>query len=130
MSDEVKTKVCSKCKVVKVVAEFSKDKNRKDGFKYECKRCCAERSRKYHRENIDKMTGKGRKYRKENPEKESERHRKYRKENQEKINMVYRKYYQKHNEKMIERSRKDKQTAAEYNLFLKHLEQEEKEQQQ
>ena len=38
MSDK-KTKVCSKCKVVKSVDEYNKDKSKKNGIKSQCKEC-------------------------------------------------------------------------------------------
>ena len=38
MSDK-KTKVCSKCKVVKSVDEYNKDKSKKNGTKSQCKEC-------------------------------------------------------------------------------------------
>lgn len=36
---DVKTKICTKCKIEKPLEEFHKDKNTKDGKSYKCKKC-------------------------------------------------------------------------------------------
>ena len=79
----MKTKKCSKCKEVKAVDEFQKNKSSKDGLRSQCKVCTSERSRKYYEENREAEREKNRKYHEENREAERERHRKYEKENRE-----------------------------------------------
>lgn len=43
------TKKCCKCKVVKDLNEFSKDKYRKDGYRSNCRQCCVINSQKYRK---------------------------------------------------------------------------------
>ena len=33
-------KNCTKCKTIKVISEFNKDKKTKDGYNYSCRECC------------------------------------------------------------------------------------------
>ena len=65
----METKRCTKCKEVKPVAEFSKDKSKKDGFHNACKTCSKEKNRKWHQENTEKVREKCRKWHQENTEK-------------------------------------------------------------
>ncbi len=134
MSDEVKTKVCSKCKVEKLVGEFYKQKATKDGFGSYCKICNAEITRKWQQANPEKMRKAVKKWQKSNPEKAKESARKYREANPERVNEAYLKWQKANSEKEAERHRKKAiiryYVNSEYNLFLKHLEQEEKEQHQ
>ena len=39
MSEQIKTKRCSKCKQIKSISEFSKNHTRKDGHQYVCRQC-------------------------------------------------------------------------------------------
>ena len=48
-------KTCSKCKVFKSFGEFSKDKQKKDGFQYNCKSCKGFRDREWYAANTDKL---------------------------------------------------------------------------
>ena len=70
-------KTCPKCKERKPHSEFCKNKNKKDGLQYKCKKC-------------------QKKYRKENTEKERQRHKQYRKENPEKVKQYYKQYNEKY----------------------------------
>lgn len=64
----MKTKVCSKCNIEKSVEEFGKFKSSKDGLLYSCKKCNNERSKKYRKENPEKILEQQRKWRSKNPE--------------------------------------------------------------
>lgn len=57
-------KKCSKCKVDRPLAEFSKNKNLPDGLQYNCKPC----NRKYVEENQNKISKQRRDYRLKNKE--------------------------------------------------------------
>jgi len=48
---EVKTKICSKCKILKEVFEFNKHKNKRGGLDSWCKLCCEE----YREKNKEKI---------------------------------------------------------------------------
>lgn len=82
------TKICNKCKVEKDVCNFSKDKNRKDGYYIQCKECRKltyqknseyrkEKSKQYYYDNKDKNYNKilerNRIWRKNNPNYTTER---------------------------------------------------------
>lgn len=45
----MKEKKCNKCKKVKLLSEFYKDKGNRDGLRSDCKECSNERVKKYHR---------------------------------------------------------------------------------
>ncbi len=61
-------KKCQKCKTVKSVVDFSKNKSKKDGLTDWCKVCSKEYSEEYRRKNKDKLAIKGKKWRVENRE--------------------------------------------------------------
>jgi 5-methylcytosine-specific restriction endonuclease McrA len=105
----MKTKQCSKCKGVKTVDCFGKQKDKKDGLRSHCKSCRSESSRKYRENNPEKVSESCRKYREKNREKVAEGGRKYYDKNREKISEGRRKQYDKNREKEAELSRKWKQ---------------------
>jgi hypothetical protein len=49
------TKICSKCNQEKILLDFVKDKTRKDGFSYICKKCLSIKFTIYRRLNIEKI---------------------------------------------------------------------------
>jgi hypothetical protein len=61
-------KVCIKCKESKALSEFSKDKSRKSGLRYECKDCAKEYIVKWRKINLEY----GANWRKSNPERVKE----------------------------------------------------------
>lgn len=78
-------KKCSKCKEVKELSGFTKDKSKKDGLDIECKECKSEASRKYYSENRNKRLEDAKKYRLENSNRAKEYARRYRFENRDKV---------------------------------------------
>lgn len=50
----MKTKVCSKCKIIKHIDNFSKHKNAKDKLQSNCKQCIAETSKQWKINNPEK----------------------------------------------------------------------------
>jgi hypothetical protein len=50
----MKTKICSKCEVGKLICEFNVRKSSKDGYRNYCKICHLEYSKKYVNENYEK----------------------------------------------------------------------------
>ena len=65
MNTSVESKVCSKCKEVKLLEEFYKSKDSKDGHQYKCKTC----ERKYYQADIEKKKEYSARYRADNSEK-------------------------------------------------------------
>jgi hypothetical protein len=51
-------KVCSKCGVEKDLSKFSKDKRRKDGYRYGCKECDSKSVKKYRKTNVEQINKK------------------------------------------------------------------------
>ena len=49
--DEIKTKKCSKCKIIKPVSEFFVLNRAADKLNYQCKDCCGETRRRFLDEN-------------------------------------------------------------------------------
>jgi len=47
----MKTKICTKCRSLKNINEFHKDKNRKDGFSLWCKKCANKSAMKWEKQN-------------------------------------------------------------------------------
>lgn len=90
----MKTKKCSKCKEIKTIGEFNKDRQKKDGLSYCCKECKKIKSRKWYLNNAEAIREYSKEYRKNNLEKVKELIRKCTKEWQ-KNNIEYRKKYAK-----------------------------------
>ena len=107
-------KACTKCGEVKPLDGFHRDKNKKDGRKYECKECMRERNRRWHEENRDKERERLRRYREENRDKERERHRRWREENRDKKREYHRRYREENRDKVLERSRRYREENREY----------------
>lgn len=114
------TKVCTKCKVEKETINFSKDKNRKDGFFPICKNCCKEykkthyQSNKeniieyqkiYYSENKEKVNSYKKEHYQNNKEKISEKGKIYYNENKQIVNFRNNIYYQNNKEKMSKYSK-------------------------
>lgn len=76
-------KKCSKCKEVKAVDEFNKNKGEKDGFSHYCRECTSEKNRKFRESNREAVLERERKSRERNREAVRERGRKYHEENRE-----------------------------------------------
>ena len=77
----VEQKICSKCKEVKFVVDFYKDKSRKDGYRSRCKICCNLESSEYQKLNPHITVKKSKKFRENNPDKVKEIYKKWRDSN-------------------------------------------------
>lgn len=87
------TKTCSKCKEVKPLDEFYKDRTKKDGLRGACKGCCDIKSKEYCAENAEAIKISKRKYCAENAEVVGARKRKWYAENAELTKARSRKRY-------------------------------------
>jgi hypothetical protein len=76
----METKKCNKCKEIKAIEEFSKDRQRKDGFSYYCKECQRTRGKVYYSNNAIKVCKRTKEYYKENKEYVNGRNKKYSRE--------------------------------------------------
>jgi hypothetical protein len=88
----METKICSKCKELKTIDEFGKDKSRKEGYSYLCKICLINKSKLYKKNNQEKVLSSYSRYRENNKEKIKLSRNEYKLKNKSKIT-EYRTYY-------------------------------------
>lgn len=137
MKDIIQTteyKTCSKCETVKESIEFYKHGSSKDGLNGQCKKCLANRKKKYYQENREKFLEIRKQYRNENPKKIKnhrqeyykenredliEYQKQYRQENSKKIKYMARQYRHKNHEYLLELERKYRKTEAGKAVSLK-----------
>lgn len=81
-------KLCRKCKTIKPLDSFVKDKRAKNGKRNQCIECHNKRRRIYRKNNIKKILKKEAMWRIKNKDKESQRCKKWRKENPEKVKLM------------------------------------------
>lgn len=87
--DEVLTRNCTVCEKEKPFCEFAKDKRGKYGRRSDCLLCNCERSKKYQKNNAEKVLEKNRKYLEKNKEKIIQYRKDTRKHTQELANKRY-----------------------------------------
>ena len=102
-------KKCGKCKEVKTIEAFNKDRTAKDGLQNNCNTCI----KKYRQENKEKIKERSKEYYQENKEKIKEKIKKYYQENKEKIKERKKEYYQENKERSKERSKEYRQENKE-----------------
>lgn len=108
-------KTCLKCREVKEINEFHKNKNFKDGCVNTCKKCISEQSKEYYKNNINKRSEQSKQSYLRNKEKSksrandyyhknkseiSEKRKVYREKNENKIKSQKKKYYQENKDKI------------------------------
>ena len=96
MTDQVTTKVCSKCKVEKEFEFFTKDKSRKNGVRSICKICNKEKSKAWYEDNSEKVRARH----EANPEKVRAAVKAYREANPEKVRAAVKAYKEANPEKV------------------------------
>jgi len=72
METKIQYKTCTRCKQIKEVSEYYKDKSKNDGLKTQCKLCCSEYNKNYKKENRERISEYNKKYEKENRERRNE----------------------------------------------------------
>ena len=142
-------RMCKKCKEIKFICKFKKNKNSKFGFEYKCKKCYKEYNKKYRKENKEDILKRERKYKKEhkkdilNYNKELHKegyYKEYYKNNKEKYNIYYennkekykiynKEYYENNKEKISESNRKWRENNPE-KLFNNNIKRRQKEENQ
>lgn len=114
-------KTCSKCGKEKALDGFYAAKDRKDGYRKDCKACCRARnaayvennreelyeaSRAYYRENRDTILAKKADVYSGNKEKISSKYREYRAANRERLSEKNRAYYEANRDHLLEKKRR------------------------
>jgi len=89
-------KKCSKCKNVKKISEFRKDKTRPDGYQYVCKQCNIPYYKQYHINNKNEICKKNKQYYLANKILINKKAKQYHKKNRNKNNKRTREYYVTH----------------------------------
>lgn len=87
-------KTCNKCHEIKPLAEFYKDRTRKDGLAHRCKPCCNEYARDWTERNPDRVRHAAREWVQNNPERVKATRRRYTRSDhgKKKMNETRRKY--------------------------------------
>ena len=121
----MESKVCTKCKIEKLLSEFHKHKIGKYGRKARCKECTKEENKAYHKkyyeENRDKVLLDQKRYREEHPEEVAKK----KKEEYHRNKATYQKrrkiYHQNNREVELEKMRVYSQNNKDKtNSYLKH----------
>ncbi len=105
-------KTCTKCKILKDLHYFSKQKISKDGFKNICKKCQRLYDIEYRKKNKSKKIATAKTYYFENKEKIRKKSRLYRNENREKVYLLRKKSRARNKESIAKRYKNWKATKA------------------
>ena len=100
--EEVKTKVCTKCKDEKSYSEFHKNKEKKDGLRLECKICHKQDRKEYYLKNKEKEIEYREKYYKIKENNIKEYSKKYRKINKENLKQKQKQCHKKYSEDLTD----------------------------
>ena len=95
------TKVCSKCKIVKKVSEFHKQKDKQDGYRSHCKNCRIQT----FKNNEEQLIKRRKELRKQNKDKINKRVREHYAKNIDIMRQKSREHYQKNRERLLIRNR-------------------------
>lgn len=90
------TKICSKCKTIKIISEYTKSQKTKDGYAYSCKECDHKTGKQWRINNPLKIKEKRKRWRIHNPEKYKQRNRRNSKRRTLKNPQYMHDYYQSH----------------------------------
>ena len=117
----METKVCGKCKVIKDVGNFGKDKRTPTGLRSTCNECRREESREYRKNNPEKRKKTLKKFYLKNKESELLRFKIYRENNSEKRKETLKKHYENNkteiNRKQVIRNKKRYKTNYLYRVI-------------
>lgn len=99
-------KVCKDCGELKLMTGFEKCISCRDNRRGNCKICRAEYSKKYKKENKNKLIKYNKRYREENKDKIAKYWKEYHLENKDKIQEINKKYYDKNKDDILKRRKK------------------------
>lgn len=98
------TKQCNKCKEVKPLSDFSKNKNSKDGYQYVCKTCSSAAKKAWKKANKEKVAAYDKQWKKDNRDKVLAYAAQWQKDNPEKVSIKNKKWRDANPEKERARS--------------------------
>lgn len=107
----MESKICNKCGYEKLLCEFSKCSESKDGLQRSCKVC----AKKYRDENREKMIAYKKEYYESNKEKLLEDKKKYVETNREKVKLSSKKYKEANKEKINKWREENREHILNYN---------------
>ena len=109
-------KSCSKCKIEypPTLEYFHRQLGRKLDLTSQCKKCRNESTKKYKKENKDKVRKNKRKYHKENKDKIRKKEKEYYKENKERISKYQKEYYEENKEEIKVKNKQWREKNREY----------------
>lgn len=84
------TKVCNGCKEEKLLIEYNKDKDKKDGLQTRCRSCKQAADNAWREQNRDHVNAKSKVWREANPERAKENVKRWHKEHRERSNELNR----------------------------------------
>jgi len=96
----MKTKICSRCKIEKLISEFNKDKSKKDGYYSSCKECNKKRDKEYRQNHKHEIDVYQKEYRQKNKEYFRQKAKEYYQLNKEKLK-EYKTIYRENNKEKI-----------------------------
>jgi hypothetical protein len=99
-------KRCTKCGAVKPRAEFSRDKQKRDGLCSSCKVCCSEQHHRYYEVNAEKVRERQHLSYREHADERRAYVRRWQKENQDRIREQKRLYYIENRDQKLEQHRR------------------------
>lgn len=105
---EIKSRICTKCKLEKLLSEFNNDKKGKYGKRSLCKKCESQKRKKYYQKYAEERKAYRKQYYQENKETENRQSEKYRKSHLEKFREYDKKYRNKPAKKKMAQERKRK----------------------
>ena len=115
---EIIKKICSKCKIEKLLDDFHNDKKSKDGKVLWCKLCKHKHTKKYYSDNREKKLQYTKEYNIKNKEKikgaDKKRNKIYRDKNKEKIQEKVKLYKEANKEKIIQSNKRYREENKEF----------------
>jgi hypothetical protein len=117
MTEPILSKICTKCKIEKLLSEFHKDKYQKSGICPYCKLCVNNRKKAFYSENNKQCRERNRQYYKKHSDKIIEDRKIYYNANKDKISKRAKKHYKTEHGKNMARKAWSKYRAIKINAI-------------